>query len=267
VVGQSFSPNGNGVVGQASGGGYAVWGAYGFLSHSAAGVGVKGSIEAGAPSGIAGQFYNVPGKGLILQGISGYTDQVFSVDASGNLDISGNLTVAGTKSARVKLQDGREVALYAVESPESWFEDFGAAHLHGGVAEVALEPGFLQTVDTAVDYHVFLTPSGDCHGLYVASKSPAGFEVRELGGGNASISFDYRIVARRRGFENVRLQEVHLPQVSPEMKDRLAKLPPPQSMTVPAPPPLQPHLQVPPPPPPLPVITIPPVPPADGRSH
>jgi hypothetical protein len=32
--------------------------------------------------------------------------------------------------------------------------------------------------------------------------------VRELGGGQSSVAFDYRIVALRRGFENVRLEDV-----------------------------------------------------------
>jgi len=201
---------------------------------------VVGFVE--SPSAVAGQFVAHSGSGLILQGLSGSTaTQVFTVDANGNLDISGNLTVAGSKSARVKLQDGREVALYAVESPENWFEDFGTAQLHGGATKVSLAPGFLQTVDTAADYHVFITPDGDCRGLYVASKTPAGFEVRELGGGNTSIAFDYRIVAHRRGFKNVRLQEVHLPPGPKDMQARLAGMrsserivaPPPPRVTIP----------------------------------
>ena len=208
VFGQSASSSGQGVFGYAS-------------AASGGTAGVVGFVE--SPNAVAGQFVAHSGSGLILQGLSGSArTQVFSVDASGNLDISGNLTVAGSKSARVKLQDGWEVALYAVESPENWFEDFGTAQLRGGAAEVSLEPGFLQTVDTAADYHVFLNPKGDCRGLYVASTTPAGFEVREMGGGSASIAFDYRIVAHRRGFENVRLQDVHLPPGPKDMQARFA---------------------------------------------
>ena len=227
VFGQSASTNGQGVFGFAS-------------APTGAPVGVVGFVE--SPNAVAGQFVAHSGAGLILQGLSGSTTtQVFTVDAGGNLDISGNLTVAGSKSARVKLQDGQEVALYAVESPENWFEDFGTAQLREGAAEVLLEPGFLQTVDTAADYHVFLTPKGDCHGLYVATTTSAGFEVRELGGGNASIAFDYRIVAHRRGFENVRLQDVHLPQGPKDMQTRFASMqsgghmgaPPPPRVTIP----------------------------------
>jgi hypothetical protein len=102
----------------------------------------------------------------------------------------------------------RRVALYAMESPQHWFEDFGAGRLENGTAAVALDPTFAQTVNGASDYHVFLTPEGDCRGLYVSRKTASGFEVRELGGGRSTVAFDYRIVALRRGFENVRLEDV-----------------------------------------------------------
>ncbi len=59
--------------------------------------------------------------------------------------------------------------LYAVESPENWFEDFGGAELIQGRAIVKLDPVFAETVSTEVEYHVFLTPKGDCQGLYCAS--------------------------------------------------------------------------------------------------
>ncbi|HKN77038.1 MAG TPA: hypothetical protein VJW94_17805 [Candidatus Acidoferrum sp.] len=228
VSGNASAPSGGatGVLGSSVGaqGGIGVWGSY--QATSGSGVGVRGDIESNA-SGTAGLFINASGQGLILSGVSGSSfNQVFTVDSSGNLDISGNLTVAGSKSARVKLQNGREVALYAVESPENWFEDFGTAQLQGGAAQVALEPGFLQTVDTATDYHVFLTPKGDCNGLYVASTTSGGFEVREMGGGTASVAFDYRIVAHRRGFESVRLQDVHLPPGPKDMQARVASMRP-----------------------------------------
>ena len=102
----------------------------------------------------------------------------------------------------------RRVALYAMESPQHWFEDFGAGRLENGTADVALDPTFAETVNGASDYHVFLTPEGDCRGLYVSRKTASGFEVRELGGGRSAVAFDYRIVALRRGFESVRLEDV-----------------------------------------------------------
>jgi len=232
----STSGNANGVVGASSGadGGIGVWGIQ--QATSGFGVGVRGDLEnpnaSGAaglfltfsPSSEAGQFVNASRQGLILQGLSGPFDptqkEVFSVDASGNLQISGNLIVSGTKSSTAKLQDGREVALYAVESPENWFEDFGSAELVNGVAWVPLEASFAQTVNTAANYHIFLTANGDSNGIYVARKTAAGFEIREHGGGTSNVAFDYRIVAKRRGYETVRLLQV------PERKNLEAFRPP-----------------------------------------
>jgi hypothetical protein len=195
VFSQAHSPNGTGMFGYAAS-------PSGFPS---AVVGFLDSQQGGA----AGAFVTHGGAGLILQGLSGSNlNQVFSVDANGNLNISGNLTVGGTKSSTAKLRSGREVALYAVESPENWFEDFGTAELSNGMAWVPLEASFAEATNAAITYHVFLTPSGDSNGLYVARKTAAGFEVREHGGGSSSVAFDYRIVARRRGYEAIRMAEV-----------------------------------------------------------
>jgi hypothetical protein len=99
----------------------------------------------------------------------------------------------------------KKVALSGIQSPENWFEDAGGAQLSGGEAVVNIEAVFGETVNTGVDYHVFLTPNGDCKGLYVAQKSATSFVVRELGGGTSNIAFDYRIMAKRKGFETARL--------------------------------------------------------------
>jgi len=95
------------------------------------------------------------------------------------VDITGDLTCSGSKSAVVPVNGGaRRVALYAVEAPENWFEDYGSGQLSNGSARIDLEPTFAQTVNTDLDYHVFLTPNGDCKGLYLSQKSPTSFEVR-----------------------------------------------------------------------------------------
>lgn len=125
-----------------------------------------------------------------------------------SIDGKGDLACTGTASPIVPVDNGsRKVALYAVESPENWFEDFGSGQLSNGFAVISLEPTFAQTINADVEYHVFLTPNGDSRGLYVAAKTSTSFEVREQGGGASSIGFDYRIVARRKGYENVRLAD------------------------------------------------------------
>src|SRR5580704_17871141 len=117
------------------------------------------------------------------------------------IDVFANLACNGSKSAVVPVGNGQKmVALYAVEAPENWFEDYGSEHLENGAATVTLDPTYAQTVNTGMEYHVFLTPSGDCNGLYVTNKTSNSFEVRELKGGHSNIAFDYRIIAKRNGY-------------------------------------------------------------------
>jgi len=198
VYGTDASSSGIGVSGYAS-------------SPTGGTVGVLGQVL--SPGGTGGAFVSLSGQGLLLQGISGTSNSsVFTLDASGNLQISGNLTVNGTKSSTARLQNGHEVLLYAVESPENWFEDFGSSKTTNGVAWVPLDANFAEASNATIEYHVFLTPNGDSNGLYVSRKAGDGFEVREHGGGTSNVAFDYRIVARRRGFETVRMAEVHPPK-------------------------------------------------------
>ena len=75
-----------------------------------------------------------------------------------------------------------------MESPEVWFEDFGSAKLARGRALVKLDSNFAKVIKRG-DYRVFVTPEGNCHGLYVRHKSANKFEVREVMGGKSSIRF------------------------------------------------------------------------------
>jgi len=119
---------------------------------------------------------------------------------------SGNLVCTGTKSSIADVGDEKR-ALYAIESPDVVFEDFGNEQLVNGQASVSIDTLFAATVNLS-EYQVFITPLGDCNGLYVSNKTPTGFEVHELGGGTTSIAFDYRIVAKRLGYEEVRMEVV-----------------------------------------------------------
>jgi len=130
------------------------------------------------------------------------------------IDTSGDLSCTGTKGAVVRLPDNHWVSLYSVESPGNWFEDFGSGMLANGAAVVNLDPTFAQTVNTKTEYHVFITPKGESEGLYVVNKTAAGFEVREGHGGRSNIGFDYRIVGRRLGYENVRMEDVTAAQAN-----------------------------------------------------
>ena len=171
---------------------------YGVEGSSSNSVGVYGS----GGIGVAGYSTITDGAGIFgyaYNGSGNYAGQFY-----GNVKIVGNQTVTGTKSAVVKTQDYGTRTLYAVESPENWFQDFGTGQLTDGTAVITIDPVFAETVNLADDYHVFFTPMGDC-ALYVTDKTPTTFTVKALGGQTCSIAFDYNIVAKRLGYETVRL--------------------------------------------------------------
>lgn len=141
----------------------------------------------------------------------------------GNVQVQGDFTVIGHKSAVVPHPDGTHRRPYCVESPENWFEDFGSGSLAGGRATIELDADFASLVK-ARDYHVFLTPEGDCNGLYVHRKGAGGFEVRELQKGASSVGFSYRIVARRRDARGKRLEVAQLGTL-PEQADAVTAEP------------------------------------------
>jgi hypothetical protein len=138
-------------------------------------------------------------------------------------DSLGDTVAIGSKSAAVPLKSGQMVKVFSMESPEVWFEDFGSGQLTAGLAIVALDRKFAQTVNLSKGYHVFVTPKGDCKGLFVTNETNTGFEVREISGGQSSIEFDYRIVAHRNGYETTRLPVTVMPKLKAEPVGRTTK--------------------------------------------
>jgi hypothetical protein len=125
----------------------------------------------------------------------------------GEVAVEGSF-IATYKSAAVPFPDGSRRRLYCMESPESWFEDFGEAQLSGGRADVVLAADFAAVID-ASSYHVFAIPhDATCRGLAVVARHADRFEVRELAGGTSASGFSYRVVARRKDIALPRMQPV-----------------------------------------------------------
>ena len=187
------------------------------------GVGVfgKGAI------GVQALADTIDGIGVIgfghENGVRAASDIGVAGEFHGGVSVEGNFRVyRGVKSTVVPHHDGSHRQLYCMESPESWFEDFGEGKLIKGNARVQLDSGFASVVQTNT-YHVFLTPYGDSNGLYVARRSKGGFEVKEQRNGKSSLSFSYRIVAKRKDVEGKRLAKVKVPKV-PEIP-KILKVP------------------------------------------
>jgi hypothetical protein len=135
------------------------------------------------------------------------------VAITGDLKLFGDLILfGGTKSAAIKQRDGSYRLLYCVESPESWFEDFGDGQLVKGKARVELDPNFVSLVHSS-GYHVFISPYGDSKGLYVSRQTAKAFEVREQQGGKSTLKFSYRVVGKRLDVAGKRLARVEAPSL------------------------------------------------------
>src|ERR1700677_2173274 len=255
-----------GVIGEATSTGGTVFGVEG-LSKSSVGVGVDGFGQEQSSTGLVfqgccafGVWGDTGSADIFSAAIMGTADNAramflennstsvptafmqqdaagqFALEAGGGtfgnsctINTNGLENCPGGYTANASVDSGtRQVALYSMQSPQNWFEDFGTGQLSGGLGRVTLDSTFAQTVNLDSDYHVFLTPSGECRGLYVTNKTATGFDVHEIGGGQSNVSFDYRIVALRRGFENVRLadmtqqmKELSAPQPKPAKGHRL----------------------------------------------
>jgi len=109
----------------------------------------------------------------------------------------------GTKSAVVPTSQGAR-SLYAEEASEVYFTDYGFGRLQNGTAVVAIDPLFAETVNLEQDYFVFLQPYGNAE-IYVGRTGSKDFEVC-LRGGDAQAKFAYRVVGKRKGFEQARLE-------------------------------------------------------------
>lgn len=253
----TVAPISSGVLGARNGSGLAgVLGVngsegYGVMGASSGGAGVFGEIvAASAANGIAvygannstytgggpgaGGFgvYGISARGHGLVGATGTAGGAAVVGATngvagayagvfyGTLAVAGDfLVIGGAKSAAVPHPDGTYRQLYCVESPESWFEDFGAGQLVDGRAEIAIEPGFAAVAEME-NYHVFLTGYDHDHPLHVTKRTPAGFTVQAntalaalLGRQTCDLSgaFSWRVVAKRKDIPGERLATVTVP--------------------------------------------------------
>ncbi|MBN1461460.1 MAG: hypothetical protein JXA57_18180 [Armatimonadetes bacterium] len=243
VLGRTDSSGGTGVYGYApasSGTAYAVYGhqastggaAGWFLAEngttSSTAAGVYGRTKASGSTtpgfGVAGHAYWT-GVGVGAWSFNGDIFRGYDGDyPSGSLRYyfqrNGFAYADGGWSSFALAKDGTTKALYAVESPELWFEDVGEGRLTAGRAIVALDLAFLDmvTIDSANPMRVFVQLHDEnCEGVAV-KKGTSGFEVVELRGGRSGGTFDYRVLAKRKGFESKRMEVCEPPHPDPSLE-------------------------------------------------
>lgn len=128
----------------------------------------------------------------------------FAGDDSG-FNIRGNFNVYGAKNSAVKTSQG-DVAISAYETAEYYFGDIGEGQTgDSGIAFVGIEKLFSETVNTSIPYQVFIT-AYDPGNLWVDQREHDRFVVKS---DRPNVKFGWEIKAKRRGYENTRLQKVN----------------------------------------------------------
>ncbi len=121
------------------------------------------------------------------------------------VNVNGNFNVYGAKNSAVKTSQG-DVAVSAYETAEYYFGDIGEGQTDSnGVAYVGIEKLFNETVNTSIPYQVFITAYGPGN-VWVEQRKQDRFMVKSS---QPDIKFGWEIKAKRRGYENTRLQKVN----------------------------------------------------------
>lgn len=147
-------------------------------------------------------FFNPFGDG----GSSSPTDRI---------KVNGNFSATGTKNREVKTQDYDNRLQYCYEMASPIFGDIGEAVTdESGKCYIYLDDIFLETVNTDIEYQVFLQKeaAGD---LWVDQKFREYFVVN----GTPKLKFAWEIKVKQKDFEYERLNE------SVELDDEIERIP------------------------------------------
>lgn len=145
----------------------------------------------------------------------------------------------GAVAETVPTEDHGRITLFAPESPEYWYQDFGTVRMVNGSAHVDLDPilAGIIVVDAANPIRVFCTPVDmpDFNGVTVLNRTATGFDLQELNGGSHTGTIDYQLIVKpKTNFGAGRFPQAHGPAwLKPEHdpdKARAANRPDPNSI-------------------------------------
>lgn len=131
-------------------------------------------------------------NGLIVKGSQNVTNWLGCQD----------LTVRGAKNAVVQTTAGW-TKINAYETAEYYFGDLGTAVTDDtSTVRIGIEPLFNETVNTDIPYQVFVTSYGEGY-AWVSERGSNYFVIKSS---VPNLEIGYEIKAKRKGYENVRLE-------------------------------------------------------------
>lgn len=127
----------------------------------------------------------------------------YSLLVDGDASIKTDLIVSGTKSRVVNTENYKDRLLYCYETPSPMFGDIGEGNIdETGKCYVYIDDVFAETIDTEVQYQVFLQKYGD-GSIYVSERTPSYFVVS----GTPNMKFGWELKAIQREYDTMRLEE------------------------------------------------------------
>jgi hypothetical protein len=130
------------------------------------------------------------------------TKSITSTDNKWKIDEDGNFTTRGLVKTEIETTNS-STTLYGVNSPDAEIMLSGSAELFNGEARIVFEEPLQEIVSEIVPIRVSITPTSPSAGsIYVTEKTNGGFKIMKADtGGNYAGTFDWIVVARRKGFE------------------------------------------------------------------
>lgn len=130
------------------------------------------------------------------------------LDTSGGIIAGGSMQVYGAKNRIIETENYAERLQYCYETPTPMFGDVGEGAIDKtGKCYVWLDDVFAETIDTDVQYQVFLQAYGEGN-VYVNERSPSYFVVC---GAPPGLTFGWEIKAVQKGYDTVRLESFEKP--------------------------------------------------------
>lgn len=124
------------------------------------------------------------------------------VSINGRTTVMGDFQVVGNKNAVVPTSKGM-AAINAYETAEYYFGDIGKSKTdETGQVVIKLDPLFMETINTEIPYHVFVSSYSDSY-VWVEQMNKDSFVVKSS---KPNAEFSWEIKAKRLGYEDNRLK-------------------------------------------------------------
>lgn len=125
------------------------------------------------------------------------------LDVDGPLEVQGTFRAVGTKSRLIKTESYGKRLQYCYETSSPFFGDIGSGKTdENGVCFIAFDEIFDETVNSEMEYYVFLQTEGDGK-IWIEEKNNMYFTVK----GTPNIRFSWEIKVRQKDFEYMRLED------------------------------------------------------------